>query len=468
VASCLCDPGYAGEDCSGCAADHQDYGDGSCRPADPCGLYTLCAGLHRTCENLQGQPFCGLCLGGYHQAGNVCAEDLTCQPSSCSGHGVCDDDGGGIWCSCDVGYAGRDCSMCANGFLDDGQGHCVPNGESCQASSCNGHGTCSDAGGIVACTCDAGYQGSRCESCAVGYVTWPSDGSICVDDPCLPDPCSMAHSQANSCNQTSASEFSCTCEAGYQWQAGACALIEECIDPDEDGYGAGTACLGPDCAPDDPAVNPGAQEVCDGLDNDCDGDTDPGCPRLSTIGDVQYGVVAEGALVSIKAVVVTARTADLKWFWIQDPVSPGGYSGVAVFFPAGAPADVPVGSLVDVIGQTDEYLGLTELVNATFMVTGTAAVPDPYIVAIGELTDPLLAEPFEGVLIQGGPVTVVVATDGNGDFVVNGPLKVGDLIYSFGSVAIGTCIQSITGVLHYEYGEFKLEPRWAEDFVVCE
>ncbi len=43
-------------------------------------------------------------------------------------------------------------------------------------------------------------------------------------------------------------------------------------DADGDGYNDGD-----DCAPDDPAVNPAATEVCNGIDDDCDGIADPGC-----------------------------------------------------------------------------------------------------------------------------------------------------------------------------------------------
>jgi hypothetical protein len=51
---------------------------------------------------------------------------------------------------------------------------------------------------------------------------------------------------------------------------------ENCVDTDGDGYGPG--CLnGEDCVEDDPNINPGAGETCDGVDENCDGMIDNGC-----------------------------------------------------------------------------------------------------------------------------------------------------------------------------------------------
>ena len=54
----------------------------------------------------------------------------------------------------------------------------------------------------------------------------------------------------------------------------ACVPDDLCIDRDGDGYGAGPGCLGPDCDDNNPAIRPGAPEICDGVDNNCNGIVD--------------------------------------------------------------------------------------------------------------------------------------------------------------------------------------------------
>lgn len=53
-----------------------------------------------------------------------------------------------------------------------------------------------------------------------------------------------------------------------------CVPLDLCVDEDEDGWGEGPGCRGQDCDDADPLVNFGAQEVCDGRDNNCDGRVD--------------------------------------------------------------------------------------------------------------------------------------------------------------------------------------------------
>lgn len=62
----------------------------------------------------------------------------------------------------------------------------------------------------------------------------------------------------------------------------------ECQDNDGDNFGVGDACAGPDCNDDDDTVYPGALELCDGKDNDCDCAEDDSCdsPSLEIIDEV--------------------------------------------------------------------------------------------------------------------------------------------------------------------------------------
>jgi len=83
------------------------------------------------------------------------------------------------------------------------------------------------------------------------------------------------------------------------------APLQYYVDNDRDGYGSTTTALicssmppagystnNADCNNNDASIHPGATEICDGKDNDCDGQTDEGCPTIA-IG-VNDATIQEG------------------------------------------------------------------------------------------------------------------------------------------------------------------------------
>ncbi|MCA9601776.1 MAG: hypothetical protein KC417_07125, partial [Myxococcales bacterium] len=51
----------------------------------------------------------------------------------------------------------------------------------CAATTCGGHGDCDDTTGRAVCTCDAGYEGANCATCAAGYNDLDLDGACEAD-----------------------------------------------------------------------------------------------------------------------------------------------------------------------------------------------------------------------------------------------------------------------------------------------
>ena len=183
-----------------------------------------------------------------------------------------------------------------------------------------------------------------------------------------------------------------------------------------------------------------------------------------SVYDVQFSETGpsplDGEIVEVSG-VVTATNFDGDKYFISD-IEGGQWRGIYVFDFDNTVAE---GDFITITAEVDEYYDLTELKSVSeFSIDGTETVPDPFATTCHEASG---SEALEGVLITIPDVTVS-EVDTFGNFYVNdgtGNLKIGndfDFIYS---PSVGDVIESITGVMFYEWDEFVLMPRYDADIV---
>jgi large repetitive protein len=218
-------------------------------------------------------------------------------------------------------------------------------------------------------------------------------------------------------------------------------------------------------------------------DTDGAGDACDPCPEFANPGGsacpgniyaIKKGESPEGDFVAILDATVTAVTD--KFLFIQaDPQSDGyeglAYSGIFVYYPAGA--DANVGDRVRVEGKVNNFYGQTQLSGSTvevIMAGGGNVLPtdvSPEEVAEGGP----LADKYEGLLVRVKSVEVLDTTplgaDGEtveNEFLVTGNLSVDDYIYLIEpSPQEGQILPEITGVMQHSWDRKKLLPRGPED-----
>ena len=222
---CECDPGYTGDPDAGCVAmgaceANTCNGNGTCD--DSSGL-AIC-----TCDTGYEGSTCDRCAYGYEADPDNAGKCIhnPCIPDPCYGNGTCSLDADRLpVCECDTGYTGGNCNYCdtANGYMEDpnNAGVCILH--PCEGYDC-GQGTCSLSGGNPVCTCNTGYTGERCDSCANGYVESQVNSGTCIADPCAGQTCS-GH---GTCSVNAADQAVCACDTGY---AGA-----TCADCDDENH----------------------------------------------------------------------------------------------------------------------------------------------------------------------------------------------------------------------------------------
>jgi len=149
----------------------------------------------------------------------------------------------------------------------------------------------------------------------------------------------------------------------------------------------------------------------------------------------------------------------------------GVYSGIAIFNEK-TEVNVQLGDEVKVTGKVIDNHGMTEIQIQKFsIISRNNPLPPAEVVKTSELaTNSSTAESYKGVLVKVINVGVINDNLGYGEWLVDdgsGGCRIDDggkfVFYNVENK--GTKISSITGILKYNYGNFKIVPRFRSDIV---
>ena len=329
-----CNNTPGGHTCGDCPAGYSGGGASGCVDIVECATKNGGCDPLVMCSNTPGSFSCGACPTGYTGTGLTgCVDIVECATNNggCSGNANCLNTAGSRTCTCKTGFTG-DGTTCTN--VDE----CQTNHGGCSANA-----KCQDTIGSRDCTCNTGYAG---------------DGTACTNV----DECATNHGgcSANAACQDTIGSRICTCNtnysgdgttctlnsppAGCKWKCTGSTCVPVALDADGDGHGT-TACLdapGDDCNDGQVGIFPGATELCDLIDNDCDKklDLSDGMPLVGAIQNVpnrDHGAVASANDGSFGVLGTMPGVTGMVWGTIST-TGVGSFGDTALFAPTSGEA----------------------------------------------------------------------------------------------------------------------------------
>ncbi len=184
--------------------------------------------------------------------------------------------------------------------------------------------------------------------------------------------------------------------------------------------------------------------------------------ECDSIYNVQYpggDSLCTGETVAVEGIVYAVYGSNS--FAIAEDTGP--WHGVFVY-DSGVPLP-EIGDSIHITGTVSEYFGLTQLGSVTYTVLMTGTTPyTPSVISTAEAAD---GEAYEGVLVEVQDVIVSNEDLEYGEWEVDdgsGPVRVNDLGYAY-DATLGNALDLVRGMLNYNFGDFKIEPRDADDIV---
>lgn len=188
-------------------------------------------------------------------------------------------------------------------------------------------------------------------------------------------------------------------------------------------------------------------------------------------GEDCYPSEFEGQTLEVTGIVTAVRPDQtFPNFFFQDP-SKDAWSGMFVYVNNNyKPPNV--GDMVKLNGDISEYFGMTEMKNissTTILSNGNLIEPITVNAASISGVCRIWVEKYEGMLVRLINIDVTQSANQDGQWFVSdwtGTTMIDGYMYDgdWPNPEYGTHYISITGVLHYTYGTFKLMPRGPNDF----